>query len=426
MKLTPEEFEKKLKEIMDSTVKETIQPMLAGREAEMKELEGRIEAKIKDIVSQIGEKAPVITGGHDRAEMDTKGGFKSFGHFCHDVIKASGGPYGVSRELTDYVKRVETKAALTGLATNDNEHGSYVIPTQFSNELLIAIEEKNEILPRCLTIPTTSNALEIPAVNGYDLSGGLVFGGVTWYWTDEEGLLAESRPKFQKIGMKLKKITGLAGVSDEMIADSPVSMDAFLRRAFESGLNYQYNRALIRGTGSGQPLGCLNAPCLVTVDKESGQTAGTILYENVLNAYSRLYDKSNVIVLANPDTLPQLATMAISGAAAMYPVFLPAGGASGKPYNTLMGLPLIFSDHCAAVGTVGDLIFADWSQYLILRKSGGDISSFDTSIHVQFLYGQQTFRFQMRFDGQPWWSTFYTPPISTTKTRSPFVVIQSR
>jgi HK97 family phage major capsid protein len=45
--------------------------------------------------------------------------------------------------------------------------------------------------------------------------------------------------------------------------------------------------AIINGTGAGMPLGVLNAGCLVSVTKESGQKADTIVAENAVKMYHR-------------------------------------------------------------------------------------------------------------------------------------------
>ena len=46
---------------------------------------------------------------------------------------------------------------------------------------------------------------------------------------------------------------------------------------FGQALGYFEDVAFISGTGAGQPLGILNAPALVTVSKETGQAADTIV-----------------------------------------------------------------------------------------------------------------------------------------------------
>ncbi|MEN6614962.1 MAG: phage major capsid protein [Syntrophorhabdus sp.] len=74
------------------------------------------------------------------------------------------------------------------------------------------------------------------------------------------------------------------------------------------------------------------------------------------------------------------------------------------------------------MGTVGDILLADWSQYITANK--GDINE-AMSIHVNFLYDQETYRFIYYFDGQPRWSSAITP-FKGSNTVSPFVTLATR
>jgi HK97 family phage major capsid protein len=79
-------------------------------------------------------------------------------------------------------------------------------------------------------------------------------------------------------------------------------------------------------------------------------------------------------------------------------------------------------EQCSTVGTVGDIVLADLSQYLLAEKGGMEAMA---SAHVRFLYAEQTFRFMMRVDGQPLWSTALTPA-NGTNTVSPFITLATR
>ena len=104
------------------------------------------------------------------------------------------------------------------------------------------------------------------------------------------------------------------------------------------------------------------------------------------------------------------------------PVYMPAGGLSQSPYGTLYGKPVLPVWQCQTLGTKGDIIFADLSQYLLAEKGGIDAAS---SIHVKFVYDETAFRFVMRVDGQPWWNSALMP-YKGTNTQSPFVVLDTR
>lgn len=409
--------EEKVREIIAEVVKAQVPSF------DNESLKTMIEESVIKAVATETEKAKKIEV-EDNFEKDPKGGFKSMAQFFRDVARfdKSGGRM-MSKELDKWETHV--KAAGTGISEGDAQYAGHLVPVEFRNNLMVLIEESNDILPRCTTIPMGSNIIEVPVAWGFDESAGLVFGGVKWYWTDELGEYTSSRPRVEKIQMKLKKLAGLAYISDELIEDSPQSVEALVKRGFQSGLNFALNNGFIRGTGAGQMQGILNAPATVSVTKEVGQAAATIVFENVIKMYTQFYGGSGVWV-CNPNCLPQLASMSLAVGTGGVPVWMPAGGASGLPYSTLFGLPVLFNDHCSALGTVGDIILADWSQYWVGRKAGMEGVKYTESMHVMFLYDQQAMKFSIRLDGQVSWPTYFTPPQSTTTYKSPFITLATR
>lgn len=419
--MTQEQFQESVKNILIESVK----PLLDEHGKNMDDIQKEIDEKIEAIAGDVKELRPKIEMGLDPLDKDEKGGFGSLSDFAAHVARTD---KSAGRNMSDQLKRWLNKAAsATSLVEGEDQYGGYLIPPEFRNQLMMAVDQMNEILPRCTAVPMRSTMIKIPYVNGFDESGGLVYGGIQWKWLDELATKQETRPKFGRITLELKKIAGLAYASDEILEDSPMSMENILRNGFRDGLNFTLNNVFIRGNGAGQPLGILNAPCLVTVSAEAGQPANTIWFENIVNMYARVHDVSNVVWLANQNCLPQLAAMSLAVGTGGAPVWLPAGGISGAPYDTLMGKPLIWSKHCSTLGTAGDIILADWSQYLVGQKAGqGADGKFDTSIHLKFDADQTCFRFVFRIDGQPWWPSALTPPQATSSTLSPFIVLASR
>jgi HK97 family phage major capsid protein len=140
--------------------------------------------------------------------------------------------------------------------------------------------------------------------------------------------------------------------------------------------------------------------------------------------YSRLFARSypNAVWIANQNIIPQLFKMVLAGASSDVPVYLPAGGASGKPFDTLFGKPILFIEQASSIGDVGDLLLVDLSQYLMIDKGGLKTAS---SIHVRFDYDETCFRFVYRVDGQPSWSSALTP-YKGTQTQSPYIALAAR
>ena len=161
------------------------------------------------------------------------------------------------------------------------------------------------------------------------------------------------------------------------------------------------------GSDANQPLGVLNSgnPALITAAAISGQGSGSVIAENIRDMYSRMHPmgQGRAIWLANNDVFPQLFGMALAIGTAGVPIWLPAGGISAAPFSTLMGRPLILTEKCQTLGTAGDIAFVDLGAYIVAGKANGESPDIATSIHFRFDYGEQSFRFTMRYDGQPTW-----------------------
>ena len=205
------------------------------------------------------------------------------------------------------------------------------------------------------------------------------------------------------------------------------ALETFVRQAFVGEFGFKIDDAIINGTGVGQPLGVINAGCLVSVGKESGQAAATVVAENIVKMYSRRFATmtSNYVWLYNQNIEPQLYTMTLTGGTASTPIYMPPGGLSQAPYGTIMGLPAIAIEQCQTLGTQGDIILANLGDGYILAEKGGVQT--DMSIHVRFIYDESVFRFVLRVDGQPVRASALTPyKGGAGATQSHFIVLDTR
>lgn len=353
----------------------------------------------------------VIEVGDDNRSKDR---FASFGEQLQAVRHAA-----VSGSIDPRLFR-----AAAGMSETVPSDGGFLVQTDFSNALLEQLNTTDILASRCRRITVSGSANSIK-INGVDETSraSTRFGGIVGYWKDEAASKTASAPTFRKIELSLKKLIGLCYATDELLADA-TALTGFIQRAFTSEFGFKRDDAIINGTGAGQPLGILAAGCTVSVAKETGQTLKTITAENIVKMYSRIFPSSlgTSVWLVNQDTLPQLYTMSLSVGTGGAPIFMPAGGLSQSPYNTILGRPVLPIEQCATLGTVGDIIFADLGGYILAEKGG--LQS-DMSIHVKFDTDESTFRFVMRLDGQPERATPLTP-YKGSNTLSHFVTLATR
>ena len=173
----------------------------------------------------------------------------------------------------------------------------------------------------------------------------------------------------------------------------------------------------IRGTGSGEPLGVLNAvECLIVVSKETVQSPDTILGDNIANMMLRSWSYQTAVWLANGDTRSQLIQATFSDVQ-LYQF----SRVEGQP-DTLAGRPIFYSGYMPTLGDQGDLLLGAWSEFL-----DGLYQPFQSaeSVFVRWIQHEHAFKFWMRGDGRPWWTSTLTPRIGAA-TQSPFVVLEER
>lgn len=391
------------------------------------QMQKMIRSAVEEAVQSISGQTKEVRLAKQEVDFAKTGNFQNLGHLLHDIYKA--GPNGsrASEALTKWDSFCRTTKTAGLMQEGDDEQGGYLVPTQFMATLLQKSQEASIIRSRATFIPMQTNSVSIPYVAESSRASTL-FGGIIIYRPDEGGTKTPSKPAFGKLTLTLKKLIGFVNVTDELLEDSPISIEPLISSMFGQAINFTEEEDFINGTGAGQALGILNSGCLVTVTAEGAQAADTIVYANITKMWSRLYPSSAAqsIWMANMAAFPQLASLALSVGTGGGPAYLPANGLAGQPYNTLMGRPLFLSEHCSALGDVGDIILADWSQYLIGGKPGAGIQT-ASSIHLYFNYDKTAYRFVLRYDGQPWWQTTLTPKHGGAgATMSPFVVLAAR
>lgn len=281
-----------------------------------------------------------------------------------------------------------------------------------------------------LQVGPNSNGIKMNAIDESSRVNGSRWGGIQGYWMNETGAPTKSKPKLRKVNIDLEKMAALLYATEELLTDAS-ALTSLVNQGVPQEFGFMLDDAMVNANGAGLPLGILNSPALITVAKESSQAAATVLAANIYKMWSRMWARSrmNAGWYINQDVesqLPQL-VIAVKNVAGTenvggLPVFVPAGQMASAPHGALLGRPIQPIEQCATLGTVGDIIFADFSQYALIEKDGIQSA---TSIHVKFEEGETAFRFIMRVNGKPMWDVALTP-FKGSNTLSPFVALATR
>lgn len=371
----------------------------------------RLEARTRENAIRTGGSAQVFDNAVDRP-------WASFGEQLQAIVKAGMPNGGIDPRL------YQSLAPSGGSATVPSD-GGFLIHPDFSAEIFKRAYDSGLIASRCTRIPigANSDSLEIPMVAETSRVDGSRWGGVQVYRAAETDAATPTRPKLDLWTCRLETLKGLAYASERLLEDAS-AMEAVYRDAFASEFAFKLDDEIVNGDGAGKCLGVLNAPCLVSVAKEGSQTAATVNLKNIVKMRSRLWSRSRAtsVWLVNQDVEPQLQQLALEGTASSVPAWMPAGGFSGAPFDTLYGRPVIPVEQCATLGTKGDILLCDFSQYVLIDKGGLRAAS---SMHVRFIYDEMTFKYSMRVNGAPKWKAPLTP-FKGTNTLSTFVSLDTR
>ncbi|MGD0115992.1 MAG: phage major capsid protein [Dehalococcoidia bacterium] len=349
---------------------------------------GRLPFPIADAGGYTGgwsrDRIKALTASTDRAPGKAlDGDFRSLGEFAATISPRSITLNG----LPDHLRTIQNDmSSVTGA------DGGYLIPEIMRTDVLMLALENSIVRSRATVLPMDSLTLIVPTI--VDTShASSVFGGV---------------------------VGGFA--AEKLIADSAPALEVLLQKAFSQTLAWYEDYNFLAGNGEGCPLGVLNSPALVTAAAESGQTSGTIYWENITKIWARVLPESQTrgVWVASVDAIPELFTMALNVGLGGSAIFMQNG--SGSVPTTIFGRPLLFTEKVPKLGSAGDIGFYDFSYYLIGDRQAMSMVS---SPHFKFQNDQTAYRLIERIDGQPWVQGPLTPK-NGGATLSPFVTLAAR
>jgi len=416
---------------MAGMTKEELITVIKANSGLSEEQLAELAEKIKgSMIEEFNEKLAELTKKQDNKmkevhledEKNKGPKWKNFGEQLHAVMLAGTPNMEIDKRLID-TKDISGANELVGA------EGGFLVSPEYSKEILTVTHDVGIVVKDCRHLNISGNRLIINAINETSRVTGSRWGGIQAYWVAEGGTATKSKPAFRQIDLRLNKLMGINYATEELLADQTALQD-ITTQGFGEEFAFAIDDAIINGTGAGQPLGVRNCAALVPQAKEAGQDADTVVAENIANMWNRMPAKNRLKAkwYIIQDVEPQLFKMAYKMGTAAVPVFMPpvgpgTGGLIGSPNGTLFNRPIQTIEQCQELGNEGDILFLDLSQYLIVEKTGGINAA--SSIHVRFLYDEQTFKFTCRMDGQPMWNSAVTS-YKGSVTRSPYVTLAVR
>ncbi len=291
----------------------------------------------------------------------------------------------------------------------DPSTGGFLVPEEVRSTLMQMALEKSIVRQNATVITMGSLTTKIPFVDA-TTNVGSVFGGMVFYWIGESQSITPTNAKFGNVKLEANKLVGGARVPNELWADAP-ALRAWLDQTAPTGMGFYEDVAFINGNGVDQPLGVRKATSKVVVPRATlDDLSATDLYK----MYSRMLPSSlgSAVWLVNQSVLPKL--FALSTGTGGTP--LGVVNIANTPVMTILGRPMIVTEKVSQFGQTDDIMFVDWSYYLIGDRQA---ISVDYSEHSRFMNDETEMRLIERVDGRPWVQSPITP--LNGDTLSPYV-----
>ncbi len=345
---------------------------------------------------------------------DPKKGFRTPREYLMCVKDA-----GEGRRVDDRLRSLQMTVGSDEARGNSDPAGGYLVPEAFMPGVLKINAEDDPMGMMTTKVPMRNPIVRFNSRVDKNHTSS-VSGGLTVTRRPETVAATPSQMTFDQVVMEAHMLMGLSYATEEILTDSPESFIAILEAGFSDQFVSHLVNERLNGTGVGEYQGIGQCAALVTVSKETSQPAATIYYENVINMRARCWGYAKAAWMANHDCMPQLMLMNQSVGTGGIPVWQPSGREDHP--DILLGRPLYFTEYCKTLGTTGDLILANWGEYL---EGVYQPMQSAESIHVRFVNHERAYKFWTRNAGQPWWKSALTTK-NSTNTLSPFVYLQTR
>ena len=299
----------------------------------------------------------------------------------------------------DFAHYLKTQQVSKLLSEGVDSSGGYLVPAEFRAIMIMYDALPTLVWQRATVWPMTGEKLAFPKLQqnaDLDDAGFDHFAGVAFTWTEEGGEKGATEPSFGLVEMIAHELSGYTEITNTLLESSAVNLVNFLTRIFREAWYWYTDKEFIQGTGGKKPLGIVNDPSILTVNR---QTALTVEVDDVLNMEAKLpavFDAGSVWFITKK-ARAALRGQKVSAASKELVLREQYGNLADGYDMTILGRPAVLADgKCSALGTAGDVILGNWSQYYVGFPQD---FAMDSSKHAQFRKNRTALRCSGRVDG---------------------------
>lgn len=361
------------------------------------------------------------------AELDSQPWARDWGSFIRAVCSRR------DPSARQYIANVMASRPRNAFGERVPAEGGFLVPETLRSQVL-AYMTRAIVRPKAMVLPMASLRLPVPTLdNSSQASGAQALGGLTFSFTEEGAAIAASNPAFGRTVLEARKLAAyLQNVSNEFVSDAAGAFGDFMARALAMGYAWVEDDYFIgtSGTGVACPQGIVNAPCAVAITR----TGSPVALADIAKMVNALHPASlqagmtsgitDVVWLASASTFTSLLEIylgvgtAPSGADVSPSDWLQLGDGD-RTGPSMLGLPMVVTDHQPAAGTAGDLMLADVAHYMIGDRLEMTVERSEAG--PSFIEDASNFRIRSRVDGRYWLQSSETT--EAAQSVSPVVVL---
>lgn len=241
------------------------------------------------------------------------------------------------------------------LSTGAGGHGeANLFDDEFRANLLELPPEPGIVYPRTTKVPTVTGSVKWPRLVQTDADE---YGTVAVDWTGEGVEKPKTEPQFDQLVINTNELAAQTQVSRTLMGRSAIDLERFIPRIFRDAVVDELDNVVLTGDGVSKPLGVTQD---ATVRKIFRKTLNDIDYEDIVAMkYAIRSHHRAAMMFVIADDAVEVLVKKLDGEGR--PFFVPNPQAG--QFDRLLGIP-VMTTHRTTAFADGDIILADWSQYI--------------------------------------------------------------
>lgn len=252
----------------------------------------------------------------------------------------------------------------------------YLLPQRLETKLVNAMNTLSVLRPLCTEV-TTLGDRALPIVNGHGKAA----------WVPEGHPIPMVKDAFDRVNLESHKLAAIIRVTNELLKDSAVDIEAYLAAAFADRLAVSEEEAFITSDGADKPLGLIHQAKVGSMT----ESAGSLSVEDVLNLIFSVPEKHrcNGVLLMNDNTLLALYKQCAEQGQSLW-----LGKTNDGKDDTFFGYRIV---RCASMPDAASgsmpILFGDFKQVYINNNGYRSIKRLDqlfiANDHIGFLMAER-------------------------------------